>query len=241
MSARSYLYVPGDQPERIEKAPSRGADALILDLEDAVAPDAKDAARAIVADAVGSLSGVEVWVRVNPGLRMPGDVSAVVVPGLTGIVLAKAESADTLAALDDIIGTAEERAGMPRGRVKVVPLVESARGVLALASIASAPRVSHLALGEADLSADLGSTSSDAVMHPIRMQAVVASAAAGIDAPTGPVSTDFKDLDALRASTVALRDMGFGARSAIHPAQVPIYNEVFTPTSDEVAAARDLL
>jgi citrate lyase subunit beta/citryl-CoA lyase len=101
--------------------------------------------------------------------------------------------------------------------------------------------VSHLALGEADLCADLRVVPTDDVMRPLRMQAVVASAAAGIDQPTAPVSTDFEDLDALRTSTIALRDAGFGARAAIHPAQVAVINEVFTPTDNEVAVARDVL
>lgn len=235
---RSFLYVPGDRPDRIEGAPGRGADALILDLEDAVAPANKDTARATVASMVGSLDA-EVWVRVNAGARMSGDVAAVVLPGLTGIIVAKCESPDTLAALDDIIATAEERAGV--AHVKIAPLVESARGVQQVDEIARGPRVSHLAIGEADLTADLGIVGADHALDPIRMRVVVASAAAGLAAPTGSVSTDFRDLEPLRTSTERLRDMGFGARPAIHPAQIEVINEVFTPTPDEVARAQDLL
>lgn len=239
MTARSYLYVPGDRPDRIATADGRDADALILDLEDAVAPASKDDARATVASSITDLS-TEVWVRVNAGERMAGDVSAVVGPGLHGVVIPKA-SADALAAVDDIVAAAEERAGLRQRSVRVAALVETAAGIVALTDIARAARVTHLALGEADLTADLGMGWSDENLRPIRTQVVVASAAAALDPPTAPVSTDFRDLDALRASTVMLRDMGFGARAAIHPDQVGVINDVFTPSADEVARARDLL
>lgn len=224
MTARSYLYVPGDRPDRLEKAVDRGADALIADLEDAVATSSKEEARETVAEWVAGFPAdqrrPEIWVRVNS----PEDIQSILAPGLTGVYVPKVASA----------------ADLPTVSVKVAALIESAAGVLAAAEIAAAPGVAHLAIGEADLTAELGIEPSEA-LNPIRMQIVLVSAAAGIDPPVGPVSTDFKDLDGLRRSTESLRRMGFRARAAIHPDQIPIINEVFTPTPDEVENAKKIL
>lgn len=233
MTARSYLYVPGHRPDRFAKAASSGADAIVLDLEDAVPVGAKDDARAAVRDGIGGLTGPEVWVRVNGGELLEEDVRAVVRPGLTGVSLPKASVSD-LQRVDRALGDAD---------LPVIALVETAAGVLDAPAIANAPRVARLAIGEADLSADLAiSPSPDArELAPIRLQIVLASAAAGIEPPIAPVSTDFADLATLRTSTHALRRAGFTARACIHPAQVPIVNEVLTPTRDEVDAARRLV
>ncbi|MCA1834115.1 MAG: CoA ester lyase [Actinomycetota bacterium] len=239
MSARSFLYIPGDREEFLTKAFDRGADAIIADLEDGVAPAAKDAARKIVAGWIEQEPGAQTWVRLNSGALMEADVTAVCAPGLTGVVLPKA-SIDALASLDVLLTIAEKRADLAEGTVLVCPLIETAQGVLDVRLITEAPRVSHLAIGEVDLGAELNITDADA-MNPIRMQLVVASAAAGISPPTAPVATDFQDLDALRSSTLRLKAMGFGARAAIHPAQVPPINEVFTPTTEEIEAARELV
>lgn len=208
----------------MEKAVDRGADALIADLEDAVAPASKDKAREMVAEWLAGFpvdhGRPEIWVRVNS----LDDIQAILAPGLTGVYVPKVASA----------------ADLPAVSVKVAALIESAAGVLAAAEIAGALGVSHLAIGEADLTAELGIEPSDA-LNPIRMQIVLASAAAGIEPPVGPVSTDFKDLDALRQSTESLRRMGFRARAAIHPDQIPIINDVFTPTEEEVESARKVL
>lgn len=251
---RSYLYVPGDRPDRLAKAAAGamsagGADALIADLEDGVAASAKDAARAAVAGFLLDLSDrsgagerprpPEVLVRVNNDGRLGDDLSAVVAAGGSAVYLPKADAA-SLRAVDLLLADLE---GDRRGSTAVVALVESARGVLDAEELAAHPRVRNLAIGEADLTAELGIDPSPdgRELWPVRSALVVASAAAGIDAPTGPVSTDFSDLDALRESTTALRRAGFGARSAIHPAQLPVINDVFTPTEEEVAAARRLV
>lgn len=235
MSARSYLYVPGDRADMLAKAPGRGADALICDLEDAVAHQAKDSARANVAGFLGDRPPVEVWVRVNSGERMRADVRALLDPAPRGFVLPKASVAE-VAVLSALLDEASRAA-------LIVPLVETAGGVLEAPSLARAPRVARLALGEADLRADLGVTPSadEREMLHVRSSLVVACAAAGIEPPNGPVSTDFRDLDAFRVSTDALRRLGFGSRSAIHPAQVEIVNDVFTPSAQEVARARRIV
>ncbi|WP_308163890.1 HpcH/HpaI aldolase/citrate lyase family protein [Nonomuraea sediminis] len=233
---RSALYVPGDQPGKLAKALSRGADALIVDLEDAVPVPGKDAARAVVADWLRTLqapAGPEIWVRVNPGNR--ADLRAVALPGVAGVCVAKTERAADLAFVD------RELAEAPW--IKVCPLLESGAAVLAAAEIARAPRVVRLQLGEADLCADLGVEPGPDERELLwaRSQVVLASAAAWIEAPLGPVSTDFRDLDRLRASTLALKRLGFRGRACIHPAQVAVVNDVFTPAADELARARAIV
>lgn len=240
MTARSYLYVPGDAPDKLGKALGRGADALIVDLEDAVPPAGKDAARAAVRAWLDAAEPgpVEIWVRVNPGELREADIRAVAAsPRLTGLVLAKVETAGELDVVDALLTE------IGADRLPVVPLLESAAAVLRAPRIAAAPRVARLQVGEADLRADTGITPGDDERELlwVRSQVVLASAAAGIDPPVAPVSTDFRDLDALRASTLGLARLGYVGRACIHPAQIAVVNEVFTPADDEVAWARDLV
>jgi len=238
-SLRSWLYVPGDREEVLGKAFTRGADAVILDLEDAVAPDRKQIARTLVVTALAAAprnGSPSVWVRVN-ATDLAADVRAVMHPELTGIVLAKADL-DRIAELDDVLRAAETGANAPRG-IALVPLIETARGLSEVTAIARHPRVRNLALGEADLVGELGvDQDDDTAVAVVRMPLVVASAAAGILAPTGPTSTDYRDMEALRASTRTLVRQGFRARSAIHPAQVSVINDVLTPSPADVAHAR---
>jgi len=248
VSARSHLYVPGDRPDVLAKALGRGADALIVDLEDAVAVSAKDAARAAVAEWLAGLPAaadnpVEVWVRVNPGDAALVDVEAVALPGLAGICLAKAESAAEVAAVAALLDRLEAERGIAGGSIGIAPLLESAAAVLRAAEIAQAPRVRRLQVGEADLKADTGIEPGDDERELlwVRSQVVLASAAAGIDPPVGPVSTNFRDLDALRASTEAVRRLGYRGRACIHPAQIAVVHEVFTPSSEQLDAARALI
>lgn len=247
-ASRSHLYVPGDRADVLAKAITRGADALIIDLEDAVAPSAKAAARDAVAaflreQPAAGTAGPELWVRVNPGADALVDVRSVLGPSLAGVCLAKAQNRAEVEAVAELLAELEPAHDIAVGTVMIAPLLESAAAVLGAADIAAAPRVSRLQVGEADLSAELG-----VVLGPderellwVRSQVILASAAAGIEAPVGPVSTNFRDLDALRESTLALRRMGYRSRACIHPAQVPVVNEVFTPTPDEVARARELV
>jgi citrate lyase subunit beta/citryl-CoA lyase len=246
VAVRSYLYVPADRADMLEKARGRGADALIVDLEDAVAHAAKEAGRRTAAawlEEVADWEG-ECWVRVNPDEDvLQDDVAAVVRPGLTGIVLPKTASPDEMEALDHLIRRAEATAGLPARSVRVVALIETATGLLEVGRIARMPRVSHLSLGEYDLAADLGMEPGPdrSELDPVRVWMVVASAAADLPPPVAPASIEFRDLEVLRASTHALRRLGFGGRTAIHPAQVPVINDVFTPSDDEVKEARALV
>lgn len=249
MSARSCLYVPGDRPDVLAKAPGRGADALIVDLEDAVAPSAKDAARATVSDwladqPVAGSGAVEIWIRVNGDGVAPADIAAIAAPAVRGFCLAKTERADDVRAAAAACTQAEGSLGLPEGSYALAPLLESAASVLDARAIAAAsPRVNRLQVGEADLRAEIGVTlaSDERELLHVRSAIVLASSAAGIEPPVGPVSTNFRDLEALRESTKALVRLGYRGRACIHPAQLAVVNEVFTPTADEVAAAREIV
>ncbi len=239
MHGRSHLYVPGDRGDRQAKAFSRGADALIVDLEDAVRPAAKLGARQLVAEWLATIDrpGVPVWVRINPGELREGDVRAVAVASsLTGLVVAKAERVDELIDLDRLLTSMGSKA-------RVAPLVESAVGVVNAVSIAAGPRVSVLHLGEVDLAADLRITPS-ADEHEwlyVRSQVVLASRAAGIDAPVAPVSVNLTDDERFQESSHALRNLGFGGRACIHPAQVAVANGAFSPTPEELRWAKGIV
>jgi len=244
--ARSYLYVPANRPDRLARATARGADALILDLEDSVPAAEKGVARHLLADWLAAPGGpaggqeCELWVRVNTATAA-ADISATVTPLVTGVVLPKAEPA-LLADVDELLASRERAIGVAAGRFRVLPIIETARGLLAAADVAAAPRVVRLGLGEADLAADLGLLDpGPGEFLPIRLQVVTAAAATAAAAPAGPTSTDFRDLAGLRDSTRALLALGFRARTAIHPAQVPVINAVFTPSEDEITRARRLV
>jgi citrate lyase subunit beta/citryl-CoA lyase len=172
---------------------------------------------------------------------MADDIASVTGPRLDGIVVPKVDGPDELEETVRRVRAAEREAGLPEHRVAVVALIETARGLLDVAGIARVPGVATLALGEGDLAADLGVTPSPGEPEFLlaREQVVVAAAAAGLEPPIAPVATDFRDLDAFRRSSEGLRRMGFGSRQAIHPAQVLVVNEVFTPSPTEVEAARE--
>ncbi len=246
---RSTLYAPGDQPEKLSKAVLGSADGVICDLEDAVAPANKDAARALVTEfiRVQPATGPGLLVRINWGDLGIEDLRALVPgcgSGIAELYVPKVSSVDELVRVDAELDVLERKAGIERGSITVVALLETARGILDARHIAEAPRVRRLALGEADLSADLGvdlTPGDERELLTARATVVLASAAARIEPPLGPVSTDYRDLDALRSSTHHLRRMGFRGRACIHPAQVGIVNEVFTPTGPEVERAERLV
>ena len=243
MTARSYLYVPGDQSSKLERALDRGADALVLDLEDGVAVSAKDTARETVAAFLATgPTGPELWVRVNAD-RLDDDLPAAATATVAGVLVPKAEPA-LLARADALLTAAEQDVGLAPGSLRVIPLIETARGLLAVAELARGPRVLRLGIGEADLAAELGIRPGPdrAELAPHRAALVVASAAAGLAAPIAPVETDLSMSDTeLAERTRALLREGFRARTAIHPRQVPVINTVFTPSEDEIAEARDIV
>lgn len=249
MLPRSFLYVPATRPELFAKAAAGEADAVVLDLEDAVPLAGKPAAREAVHDwltggdhEAAGRPRAQAWVRVNAS-SVSDDLDAVVHPGLRGLLLAECTPA-VLVEAGDALDRLEAWRGLPSGTVRVVGLVESAAGMLALSEMAAHPRLTAFGIGEVDLLGDLRITHgphSEAAVVALRTQVVVQSAASGLEAPVAPTSTDFRDLDAFAESTRAALDLGFRSRTAIHPAQVPVIHEVLTPTVEQIEAARDVV
>lgn len=233
-TALTYLYVPGDVPERFDKALASGTDAVVFDLEDAVTAANKDHARATVAAWVAACDpgDVQIWVRVNPRALQEEDIRAVLHPNLTGIWLPKVSSAREIEQADAL---------MSGSSAVVSPLIETAAGVFAALEIARAPRVKFLQIGEVDLAADLGIDGSPESLSFARAQVVAASVAAGIDPPPAAVSRNFRDADAFEADTRALAGLGFVGRACIHPAQLAPVRTVFVPSELEVREAEELL
>jgi citrate lyase subunit beta/citryl-CoA lyase len=232
--------VPGDQKDRLDGASARGADALILDLEDSVSAQNKGPARDLVTGwlAENATSIGQVWVRI----ASPAEDIAVLTGRVAGVMVPKAEP-ELLAAVGELLSAREEELRVARGTFAIIALIETARGLLDSAALAGAPRVARLAIGRADLAAELGLRleAEDPAFDSLLLQLVVASAAAGIAPPMAPTSTDFRDLDALRESTERLLRLGFRGRSAIHPAQLATINRVFTPSDAEVQRAGRLV
>jgi citrate lyase subunit beta/citryl-CoA lyase len=164
----------------------------------------------------------------------------VVGPALAGVVIPKVDGSAELARAALAVASAERAAALPEGRVRIIALIESARGLVFAGEVAGGPRVEALALGEGDLAADLGVRPSPGEPEFMfaRSTVVAVSAAFGLEPPIGPVSTNFRDLEEFRASTEAVRRLGFGGRQAIHPAQVQVVNRIFRPGPDEVDEAR---
>lgn len=239
---RSYLYVPADQAGRLAKASSYGADALILDLEDSVHHSRKAVARTLISDWLTQSHTAKptVWIRINPA-EPSADVSAISRP-VAGVILPKADP-DRLAELDRVLLAHEHDLALAPGSLHVIGLVETASGLISATEIASHDRIERLAIGRADLAGELGLRvdPDGPELRGLMLQLVVASSAAGLAAPVAPTSTDFRDLDALRETTAAMDALGFRGRTAIHPAQIPVINAVFTPTPEEVEAAQQLI
>lgn len=242
---RSYLYAPGARPDVMRKALGAGADAVVLDLEDAVPAARRPEARGLVADLLDEAAGTaacDVMVRVPRGSDgyLGPDLDAVVRPGLAGLRLPKAESVAEIAAVDRRVGELEAERGLTAGTVRLDVTVESARGALAVADLLTAsPRVVRAGLGATDLLADLGAVGDDdlATLH-VRSQLVLVSRAVGAGPPIDSVHTDLADEDGLRRSARRARALGFLGKSVIHPRQIEPVHAVFTPTSDELEAAR---
>lgn len=230
-AARSWLFVPGDTPDRFRKALASGADVVVVDLEDSV-PDSRKALARI--EVVALLrQGARVVVRCNPTDTAHGraDLDALSAPGCRPpVMLAKAEDPDAIVAA----------AG--RGMAGVVPLVETASGVLHAEALARCDGVVRLAFGHLDLCGQLGIRPDDDVaLAPARFALLAASAAHGLPAPIDGICSEFRDIAAVTAAAVASIRAGFGAKLCIHPAQVAPTHEAFRPAPDEVAWARSVV
>ena len=237
---RSMLYVPATSEKFIEKAHERGADAIKIDLEDAVALAEKPRARTLVRSAAKTVArgGADVLVRINRPLRMAvDDLEASVWPEVHGLVLPKVESADHIGFLAEIITELEDERDMQRGHIKLMALIETPRGYLNVRDIAnSSERLSAIALGQEDFSAEMGMVEPEGMSLLSYYQTVqVAAREAGI-LPIGyPGSiAEFTDLELFKSNALIARKLGFDGGACIHPKQVPILNEAFTPTDDEI-------
>jgi citrate lyase subunit beta/citryl-CoA lyase len=242
MVQRSLLYSPGDDRSMLEKAVETAADTVVFDLEDAVAPAAKAQARRTVQATLDDLDdpAPNIAVRINPYERSGrDDVDAVVDAVATppdSVLLPKVDDATPVEALHDRL------AELGAADVGIVPLIETAAGVLSAEEIAAAPGVTAVAYGDQDFTADIGATVTDDKTESLyaRQRTVVAAAAAGVDA-LDTVHTDIEDREGLREQTEFVVDLGFDGKLAIHPAQVPIINEAFTPSGDEIEWAEAVL
>ncbi|MGW0829975.1 HpcH/HpaI aldolase/citrate lyase family protein [Streptomyces prunicolor] len=228
----TWLYVPGDRPPVVTKALAAGADVVVVDLEDAVAPDRKAYARAATAELL-SEPQLNVHVRVN-ALDTPwaaDDLRTLApLPGVSGLRLPKVTSAE------DVVAVAEKARDLP-----LYALLETALGIERAFSIAAAHSSVHgIALGEADLRADLG-VRDDAGLDWSRSRVIVAARAAGLAPPPQSVHPDIRDLEGLAASCAHGRALGFLGRAAIHPRQLPVIESAFLPTSEEIEQAETIV
>jgi citrate lyase subunit beta/citryl-CoA lyase len=245
-SPRSLLYVPGDRPHWVPKAWASDADAVILDLEDSVAPARRalareDTARVVAENIVDGVTAGEIWVRVDAS-TLAEDLTAVVGPGLRGVMLAKAEPS-SLRMAASLLDRLEAERSLPPQSLSLIALVETAQGIRHLWDVAESPRVSRMALGEADLAGELGLMPDQrrTELLPLRLAVVVASASAGLERPIGPVHTALDDAPGLASSSAEQLRQGFRARTAIHPNQIQTINLTFTPDAEEVDRARTIV
>ena len=243
---RSLLFVPVNVSKYVEKAHARGADGIILDLEDSVAPADKDSARTMVADAarVAAQGSADILVRINQPIELAvRDLEAIVSPAIKGLLLPKIDSASHVRLLAELVDRLEAKSGMTMGHTKFVAMVETAAAFPRLFEIAAAhPRVVGLSLGGEDFALSTGSLPDpDVLLYP-KQQVVLAASAAGI-LPMGVIGTvaTYQDVDGYREAVRKSRRFGFRGSACIHPAIVPMLNEGFSPTQEEIASAERMI
>ena len=240
---RSFLFAPGNHPRRVEKCLPLGADAVILDLEDAVANAEKAGTRAVVVEALRRPRRCRGYVRVN-ALGTPwchGDFVAVVAQGVDGIVLPKVESASDLQTAEWLLGALEREHGLAEGSIDLIPIIETAAGFTRMAEIAGAARrARRLAFGAGDFTLDLGINWSieETELLPYRSAFVAHSRAAGLEPPIDTVWVSLKEPEGFARSVQRAKDLGFQGKLCIHPDQVPVVNACFQPGEAELAHAR---
>jgi len=242
---RSVLFVPGNRPEWIDKAPKYGPDALIIDLEDAVPNAEKVDARKIVRAGIerSRERGVPIVVRVNgvnTGLTAE-DVEAIVTNGLVAVAIPKLERVEEILKVDAWIEFFERKAGLPIGTVEIIALPETARGIMNIYQLATAcPRVGNIVGGVGARSGDVTKAIGYKWTRPgletlyMASHMLLAARAAGIEYPLGGGSLEVGDTELVRAQLQRAREVGFRGALLIHPSAVPIANEVFAPSQEEI-------
>jgi len=247
---RTALFVPGNRPDRVDKAVGTAADVVIIDLEDAVPYSQKEETRPVVRQKVLEYAERPVFVRVNAldTEYFQEDLKAVVVQGLACIIVPKIETADQIDEINQALLKAEENKGLPPGSVSIIPLIESALAVENVFKIVSRKtdpqRLFTVAFGAADFALDMGFTltkTGEALFYP-RSRIAVACRAAGVEPPLDtPFMIDLKDLDALEADTKRACRLGFQGKLCIHPNQIDICNRLFSPTEAEIEYAQKVI
>ncbi len=243
---RSFLFAPGNHPRRVEKALGLDADATILDLEDACPIAEKVATRPVVVAAYQRPRRGLGYVRVNAMSTQwgYGDIVAVAQMGVDGIVLPKLETVDEIRAADWVVSNLERDRGLQSGSIDIVPIIETGKGLANVRAICSAgTRVKRIAFGAGDFTLDMNMawSRSEAELLPYRTECVLASRAGGIEPPIDTVWVDLKDHDGFRASVSAIKGLGFQGKMCIYPDQVPVVNEILSPTPTEVAWSRKVV
>jgi citrate lyase subunit beta / citryl-CoA lyase len=247
---RSWMFVPGHRQKMIDKALGLNADAIMLDIEDGVAPNEKDSARENIAQSLGrekAIGNPARYVRINAigHARMDADLDSVVRPGLEGLVCPKVDTPDDVRAVDAILSEREPQVKLAKGSIKLLIAIESPKGLLnAPAIAASSPRVTGLIFGAEDFGREIGlPTSREGEARDLiyaRSAIVVAAAAAHIQAIDG-VWVDLQDSAGLLGFAKQSRQLGFSGMSCIHPSQIDSINKTFSPTSEEINYANEVL
>ena len=245
-SWRSLLFIPAVADRFVAKAHMRGADVIILDLEDSIPPSEKDAARAALPGAAKAIAahGQEICVRINRPLELAvPDIAAAIMPEVSSLMLPKVMGPEHIKLLSEVVAAREAALGMRIGHTRFIGVVETPDALPALHAIAMAdPRMAALGVGSEDLSTELEAVPGADSLYVYGMMAVAAARAARI-LPLGSIGVfaDFSDLDAYRASLRRSRALGFGCAACIHPAQVAVVNEEYGPAPAEVERARRLI
>ena len=243
---RSFLFAPGNHPRKVEKVFQVGADVVILDLEDAVAIAEKPATRATIVDALKKQHRGLGYVRIN-SLDTEfawGDFAGVVGPWVNGIVLPKVETADQLQTADWVLAQLERENGLEIGNIDLLPIIETGLGLHNIEAIVMAgTRVKRVSFGAGDFTRDMNLvwTGPEQELAYARGRIVLASRAAGIEPPIDSVFIDLKDREHLELSTQKALEFGFQGKLCIHPDQVGLVNDVFTPDAAEVTRAEKII
>lgn len=243
---RSLMFCPANGQRFIDKAHARGADAIILDLEDAVAPQDKPVARAMLGNAVPTVGqcGADVLVRINRELDLAvEDIKAAVAPGVKALVVPKVMGAEHLQLLAELIEAQEYALGMPLGQTGIVALVESATALEKLPAIARAhARMVGLAVGGEDLATDLHAEPTADTLYVAKMMGLHAARAAGI-LPIGTLAgvSALADNEGYKAMLKRSRGLGFACATCVHPAQVTLLNDAFGPSAADITRAREMV
>lgn len=243
---RSILYVPGNVPKFIDRAHERGADCILVDLEDSVTPAEKPTARALLPETMKKVvrSGADVAVRINRPMRLAiPDIEAAVRPGLSALFITKTEGVQHLRLLDEAVGELERERGMPVGSVGFTAMIEHPRALAQIHDIAEhGPRVIAMLVGGEDFAMETGSIPGDETLELPKRLVAFAAQAHGV-AMLGVLGTvaDYTDPVAYRKSAERARRFGFSGGTCVHPGLVQALNEAFMPPADEVAQAKKLI